>query len=497
MKTFFIILMIFLVIFPGLRTIGNTTRLQNHTLKDVKLLNSHIDSLRVVYFELLDEREQIKHTNPDFFRSSYITIPELKPMIPYAPFQKMPFSTIQIRKKKNSRNAGLALMGCFTFLWGLGSYIEKNPGGSYEEGEKEKARKSAKTLKNIGIYLTSPTAIVTALIQLDYSNAKRENAKSQKENLNLRKANETIKKLNDRIRERNRQFIITAINSKLDLLTKEIKASYTQLEKNISKISLNPRVSVWISPINQKARVFFPNDSIEIFPNLSAQVRPVFEIPHNTRLRMRKYQEIEQSFINWVKVELSDGRNGWVKGYYLDFADPETALRWVKTYRANLREKPSKQSKVLFTLEKGDSVEAELQRKKWVKVTYTHSESDLYSFEEGKETIAGWIFAGLLSENKVQPLSFYEEEQIADQRRREANLKSHPEWPKRFREAIREGKIMIGMTKEMVEAAWGYPSDTNEGYSIGTGSYAVWWYRYMDEYIMVDFSDGVVTGWSK
>lgn len=67
--------------------------------------------------------------------------------------------------------------------------------------------------------------------------------------------------------------------------------------------------------------------------------------------------------------------------------------------------------------------------------------------------------------------------------------------PEYIEEAIVEGKIVTGMTKQDVKASWGNPDHVNESYYEGVGSRTQWCYgQYSSQ--CVYFEEGTLTGWN-
>lgn len=78
--------------------------------------------------------------------------------------------------------------------------------------------------------------------------------------------------------------------------------------------------------------------------------------------------------------------------------------------------------------------------------------------------------------------------------RRECYLKGHPDVPQNIREAIAEGALMLGMTKEFVTASWGSPERVHRTVS-GFGTKEQWIYQVGRESRFLYFDDGKLTAW--
>lgn len=95
----------------------------------------------------------------------------------------------------------------------------------------------------------------------------------------------------------------------------------------------------------------------------------------------------------------------------------------------------------------------------------------------------GWMTRKDLSSDYTEQLSLTEY-------RRRSFIEGHPNINPTFKAAIIAGKIQIGMSKEMVLASWGYPSDINRTVT-STLVREQWIYGR----IYVYFENGVLTAW--
>lgn len=78
-------------------------------------------------------------------------------------------------------------------------------------------------------------------------------------------------------------------------------------------------------------------------------------------------------------------------------------------------------------------------------------------------------------------------------------INKHPEWTSEKIALILAQKIDIGMTEEMVEAAWGKPNYINIMDGVYTGKVVAWTYYkpFKTEIKTVSFTEGVVSQFSE
>ncbi len=75
---------------------------------------------------------------------------------------------------------------------------------------------------------------------------------------------------------------------------------------------------------------------------------------------------------------------------------------------------------------------------------------------------------------------------------RQHAVNKHPEWGEKYRNAVLNGEIIIGMNKMQARASWGLPKDVNRSvYSTGTREQ--WVYDEYDTYVY--FRNGKLTSW--
>ena len=84
----------------------------------------------------------------------------------------------------------------------------------------------------------------------------------------------------------------------------------------------------------------------------------------------------------------------------------------------------------------------------------------------------------------------------ADAKRRARVLHTHPEWPRRIRAAVREGRVCLGMTKDQLIASWDTPVQKGLSFILGIGECETWFFRSLDNKLLfVTLSNGEVSGW--
>lgn len=171
----------------------------------------------------------------------------------------------------------------------------------------------------------------------------------------------------------------------------------------------------------------------------------------------------------------------------------ESRKVWIKTFRANIRENPNKNSKIFCNLNQGDVLFVQEKKGNWLKV-FWHSTGnfDLYRFKTTNELVdsynSGWIHISIISEEYIQKPSFNE-------RRRKSFVFNHPDVTECYNQAILGGRIILGMTEEMVIASWGNPKEVNRTvYSFGVHKQYIYGndIRYR-KYLY--FENGVLTSW--
>lgn len=117
---------------------------------------------------------------------------------------------------------------------------------------------------------------------------------------------------------------------------------------------------------------------------------------------------------------------------------------------------------------------------------------------------AGWVMAqharyvpdSLRTEDSV--LVVREKADREEAKRRYAALRKHPEWPRRIREAVRKGEVILHMTREQLIECWGPPERTGKAFLLGIGSYETMAYKSRaGQSSFISLQDGKVVGWSE
>jgi len=161
----------------------------------------------------------------------------------------------------------------------------------------------------------------------------------------------------------------------------------------------------------------------------------------------------------------------------------ELTARWIKTGSANVRNGAGENSRIIGHISMGGKVYVEDTKGNWARVAIQDwSTYEITEDQGGAEEY--WISTSLLSKEVVWPPS-------EEETRREKYCRDHPEISGEFRRAILNGLVMIGMTKEMLRASWGYPEDVNR--TVLSGLVTEQWVYSMGVYVYLE--NGVVTAW--
>ena len=164
----------------------------------------------------------------------------------------------------------------------------------------------------------------------------------------------------------------------------------------------------------------------------------------------------------------------------------ELNKNWVIPLTANIRETNSTNSPVIDKLERGNYVFIQENSNNWYRVFYSGPKyvSQVNSISELHDAYKkGWIYKNLLSSSKINKLYYSD-------KRRWRFVEDNPNIPTKFKKAIKEGKLMLGMSKAMAVAIWGRPNDINR--TVGSwGVHEQWIYG--GTYIY--FKNDVLTSW--
>jgi hypothetical protein len=162
--------------------------------------------------------------------------------------------------------------------------------------------------------------------------------------------------------------------------------------------------------------------------------------------------------------------------------------RWINVEKVNFREKPGIDFTIIQTLDKGDFVFVIKDSLNWTKVYHDKNQFSTSPYPTDFENFQkGWIYSELLSEEKITKLTKDEKETI---RLREELLNSNI--PDKYKNSIKKYGIILGMTTEMVRAAWGKPKERDRTISV-YGNTEYWFYRtqmlYFENDILKSISD--------
>lgn len=143
---------------------------------------------------------------------------------------------------------------------------------------------------------------------------------------------------------------------------------------------------------------------------------------------------------------------------------------YVKVAKANIREQPSIDSKIVEKFQTGQLLFQQEKQADWIRVMW----------EEGDSYGEGWIHARLIASDHP----------LASTVRRRKFVDSY-KLNARNRQDILAGKIRLGMTREEVRASWGDPGDINRAAGVG---YVHEQWVYSDSTYLY-FDDGILTSW--
>jgi len=131
-------------------------------------------------------------------------------------------------------------------------------------------------------------------------------------------------------------------------------------------------------------------------------------------------------------------------------------VAYINVFTGNIRKDPSTESQILHRLPQGEMVYIQNKQGQWYQVKIPNigglpitSEDAVFASYD-----IGWIHHSILSKEFVQKLTI-------PNRRRILYVNNNPGITEQYKQAILNGAIRIGMTKEMVEASLGSPRDIN------------------------------------
>jgi hypothetical protein len=86
-----------------------------------------------------------------------------------------------------------------------------------------------------------------------------------------------------------------------------------------------------------------------------------------------------------------------------------------------------------------------------------------------------------------------------DKLRRYAVIRNNPDWSRRIKNAVRNGEIVLHMTREQLLGSWGEPQRTTSAFMVGVGNYQIYYYEIKGKknIISVALLRDLVLGWSE
>lgn len=105
-------------------------------------------------------------------------------------------------------------------------------------------------------------------------------------------------------------------------------------------------------------------------------------------------------------------------------------------------------------------------------------------------TLSGCVTAESLKKLPDEKLRYSSGFYAENMYRREV-VSRHPNWPEKTRQAILEGSVFVGMTKEQVRASWGEAYEVNRTLT-QYGVHEQWVYG-IYKYSFLYFDDGILT----
>ena len=218
-------------------------------------------------------------------------------------------------------------------------------------------------------------------------------------------------------------------------------------------------------------------DSVKIINNLKNKIK---ELKKEEEYKVANKEKIIK------KISLKIQREKVQK----EIVKVESKPAWVKVFTANVRETPSINSKIVDKIVQGKKVFIQKKEMNWyfvkIKKKRTLNLTTLKELENYYSS--GWIHENVLSNTYVSKLS-------GDQRRRIKYVKNHPNISNKFKSAILNGEIILGMTDEIVIASWGYPDDKNR--TVGSwGIHEQWIYSNgVKSITYLYFENGILKSW--
>ncbi len=172
-------------------------------------------------------------------------------------------------------------------------------------------------------------------------------------------------------------------------------------------------------------------------------------------------------FIYKEYIKLTDSLSNFLKLYRQN----NKSIQWVKPICSILRLRPHVIDTVTI-LRQGCNVLILEKDEGWCRI------------QTNDNTYEGWIKENDLSDSEVKLIS-------NEDFRKELYLLNHRNIAQKFVTAIREGTIMLGMTREMVIVTWGEPEDVHK--TVGSwGVHEQWIYKH-NQYVY--FENDILTSW--
>jgi hypothetical protein len=222
-----------------------------------------------------------------------------------------------------------------------------------------------------------------------------------------------------------------------------------------------------LSNIPLRFEVLTPNPNFKGFVRAVTDTGGRFSIPWDELVRKESLKPLYILHINYARDYLRNDRYEYKiqKCSLKKETDPEVLFvtigdsikmnivvghyLWVSTDKANVRGGPSIRSEEIAELYRATKLIMVEQNGEWVKVKIPTN--DLNSFPIYDKI--GWVYKPMLTEQYIPPVSYKE-------RQRETIISQHHDWPANFVELIKQEKIAKGMTKEMIRASLGDPTNT-------------------------------------
>ena len=173
----------------------------------------------------------------------------------------------------------------------------------------------------------------------------------------------------------------------------------------------------------------------------------------------KKAQEIVDDY--WQRKDEEEAINREREFQHVQIEEMRKSLEsnnaWIKVFRADIRQSDSSSSNIKDQLWRGSEVYILDAKGDWLNILY--DPPDISKFYEYIENIAfaykdGWVHKDALSTN-------FEGIATKLEKSRWHYVKDNSVMPEKFKNAIIEGKVSLGMSTEMVTASWSKPKVIN------------------------------------